>query len=87
MHHRYVIWPLFSTPLSTPTRDNIQIPALARQLSTALNQTSYLNTQEAAFAFLALGKLARQTANSTATATLTAGNTSPWNNVQWATEP
>ena len=57
-------------------RDNIQIPALARQLSTALNQTSYVNTQEAAFAFLALGKLARQTANSTATATLTAGSTS-----------
>ncbi|SFD06445.1 hypothetical protein SAMN05216167_103177 [Spirosoma endophyticum] len=57
-------------------RDNIQIPTLARQLSTALNQTSYLNTQEAAFAFLALGKLARQTANSTVTATLTTGSTS-----------
>jgi hypothetical protein len=54
-------------------RDNIQIPTLARQLSSALKQSTYLNTQEAAFAFLALGKLARQTANSTATATLTAG--------------
>ena len=54
-------------------RDNIQIPALARQLSGALKQTTYFNTQEAAFSFLALGKLARQTAGSTATATLTAG--------------
>lgn len=53
-------------------RDNIQIPALARQLSAALKQSAYLNTQEAAFAFLSLGKLARQTAGSTATATLTA---------------
>ncbi|AKD58850.1 alpha-2-macroglobulin [Spirosoma radiotolerans] len=53
-------------------RDNIQIPTLARQLATALKQSTYLNTQEAAFSFLALGKLARQTANSTATATLTA---------------
>ena len=53
-------------------RDNLQIPVLARQLSNALKQTNYLNTQEAAFAFLSLGKLARQTANSTATATLTA---------------
>jgi uncharacterized protein YfaS (alpha-2-macroglobulin family) len=56
--------------------DNLQIPTLARQLSGALKQTSYLNTQEAAFAFLALGKLARQTANSTATATLTSGGKS-----------
>ena len=56
--------------------DNLQIPTLARQLAGALKQTSYLNTQEAAFAFLALGKLARQTANSTATATLTAGGKS-----------
>lgn len=57
-------------------RDNPQIPTLARQLGTALRQSAYLNTQEAAFAFLALGKLARQTANSTATATLSAGNKS-----------
>ena len=54
-------------------RNNIQIPTLARQLAGALKQATYLNTQEASFAFLALGKLARQTANSTATATLTAG--------------
>lgn len=54
-------------------RENLQIPVLARQLTGALRQTAYLNTQEAAFAFLALGKLARQTAGSTATATLTTG--------------
>ncbi|MCK8491576.1 alpha-2-macroglobulin family protein [Spirosoma sp. RP8] len=57
-------------------RGNLQIPTLARQLSSALRQSSYLNTQEAAFAFLALGKLARQTATSTATATLAAGGAS-----------
>ncbi|WP_420151283.1 alpha-2-macroglobulin family protein [Spirosoma sp.] len=57
-------------------RGNLQIPALARQLSDALKQNTYLNTQEAAFSFLALGKLARQTANSTATATLTASGKS-----------
>jgi alpha-2-macroglobulin len=50
--------------------DNLQIPTLARQLGTSVQQAAYLNTQEAAFAFLALGKLARQNANSTATATL-----------------
>ncbi|WP_461050286.1 alpha-2-macroglobulin family protein [Spirosoma arcticum] len=54
-------------------RNSLQIPTLARQLSTALRQNTYLNTQEAAFAFLALGKLARQNTNSTATATLSAG--------------
>ena len=54
-------------------RDNLQIPALARQLAGALKQAVYLNTQEASFAFLALGKLARQTATSTATATVTTG--------------
>jgi uncharacterized protein YfaS (alpha-2-macroglobulin family) len=53
-------------------RDNSQIPVLARQLTAALKQSTYLNTQEAAFSFLALGKLAKQTAGSTATATLTA---------------
>ncbi|WP_460983776.1 alpha-2-macroglobulin family protein [Spirosoma fluminis] len=57
-------------------RDNLQIPILARQLASALRQASYLNTQEAAFALLALGKLARQNANNTATATLTTGGKS-----------
>lgn len=55
-------------------RDNLQIPTLARQLTSALKQTTYLNTQEAAFAFLSLGKLARQAANSTVTATIAAGS-------------
>ena len=54
-------------------RDNLQVPTLARQLNTVVQQSPYLNTQEAAFAFLALGKLARQNAGSTATATLTGG--------------
>jgi uncharacterized protein YfaS (alpha-2-macroglobulin family) len=57
-------------------RDNLQIPTLARQLSGALRQSSYMNTQEAAFAFLALGKLARQNANNVATASLAAGGKS-----------
>ncbi len=56
--------------------DNIQIPAMARQLSGAVRMSSYLNTQEAAFALLSLGKLARKNAGSTATATLTAGGKS-----------
>lgn len=54
-------------------RDNLQIPTLARQLGVAVQQAPYLNTQEAAFAFLALGKLARQNAGGTATAALTGG--------------
>ncbi|MBO0938225.1 alpha-2-macroglobulin family protein [Fibrella sp. HMF5335] len=56
--------------------DNLQVPTLARQLNTVVQQSPYLNTQEAAFAFLALGKLARQNAGSTATATLTGGGKS-----------
>ena len=47
--------------------DNLQIPNLARQLSQALNATSYLNTQEAAFSFLAMGKIAKRNANSNVT--------------------
>jgi uncharacterized protein YfaS (alpha-2-macroglobulin family) len=52
--------------------DNLQIPTLARQLSQALNTSSYLNTQESVFAVLALGKIAKKAATSTATATLSA---------------
>jgi uncharacterized protein YfaS (alpha-2-macroglobulin family) len=48
--------------------DHPQIPQLARQLSTALSSTPQLNTQEAAFSVLALGKMARKTSNSTVTA-------------------
>ncbi len=50
---------------------NLQIPAMARQLSQALANASYLNTQEAVFTFLALGKLAKQNANSNVTAKIT----------------
>jgi uncharacterized protein YfaS (alpha-2-macroglobulin family) len=51
--------------------NNLQIPTLARRLSQALNSASYLNTQEAAFSFLALGKLAKKNASSTVTAKIT----------------
>jgi alpha-2-macroglobulin len=50
--------------------DNLQIPPLARQLSQAIKSASYLNTQEAGFAVLALGKLAQRTSGSTVTATV-----------------
>ena len=53
---------------------NLQIPTLARRLSQALNSTAYLNTQEAAFSFLALGKLAKKNAGSTVTAKLAVGS-------------
>ncbi|MFD1142800.1 alpha-2-macroglobulin [Larkinella insperata] len=62
---------VLNTLLETDS-DNLQIPALARQLSLALNSSPYLNTQESVFAVLALGKLAKKAAQSTATATLTA---------------
>jgi uncharacterized protein YfaS (alpha-2-macroglobulin family) len=52
--------------------NNPQVPALARQLSRQLKGARWLNTQECAFALLALGKVARKNAGSTATATLTA---------------
>ncbi len=61
---------LVLTNLVDTDPDNLQIPTLARQLSGAVQQADYLTTQEAAFAFLALGKLAKQNAGSTATATL-----------------
>lgn len=51
---------------------NAQIQVLGRQLSQAIQLAPYLNTQEAAFAVLALGKLARKTANSTVTASVSA---------------
>ncbi|MCF2506591.1 MG2 domain-containing protein [Dyadobacter sp. CY107] len=52
--------------------DNVQIPVLARQLSKTVQSVAYLNTQEAAFSVLALGKLAKKTAGSTVTATVSA---------------
>jgi hypothetical protein len=55
---------------------NLQIPILSRQLSKAIQSASYLNTQEASFAVLALGKLAKKTSGSTVTATVTANGKS-----------
>ncbi|MCC2548039.1 alpha-2-macroglobulin family protein [Hymenobacter sp. BT175] len=46
--------------------------SLTRQLSRQVKQAGWLNTQERAFALLALGKVARQNAASTATASLLA---------------
>lgn len=55
---------------------NAQIPVLGRQLSLAIQSASYLNTQEAAFAVLALGKLAKKTSKSTVTASVSANGKS-----------
>jgi uncharacterized protein YfaS (alpha-2-macroglobulin family) len=52
---------------------NLQITPLGRQLSQAIQSAAYLNTQEAAFAVLALGKLAKKTSGSTVTASISAG--------------
>ena len=51
---------------------NPQVNALARQLSRQVHDTPYLNTQERAFALLALGKIARRAQASTAVADLLA---------------
>ncbi|GAA4026981.1 alpha-2-macroglobulin family protein [Hymenobacter glaciei] len=50
--------------------NNPQIPSIARQLSRQMKASPWLSTQESAFALLALGKMARQNARSTATASL-----------------
>lgn len=47
---------------------NRQIPQMAQHVSARLKSDRWLNTQERAFSFLALGKLARHAARSTATA-------------------
>jgi uncharacterized protein YfaS (alpha-2-macroglobulin family) len=52
---------------------NPQVGAMARQVSDRLAQRSWYSTQECAFGFLALGKLARASAQSTAIATVKAG--------------
>ena len=51
---------------------NPQVVGLSRQLSRQVKQANWLSTQERAFALLALGKLAKQNAGSTATAQLLA---------------
>ncbi|HVG14218.1 MAG TPA: hypothetical protein VM935_04625, partial [Chitinophagaceae bacterium] len=47
---------------------NGQVPVMAKHLTQRLKSDPYLNTQERAFSFLALGKLAKTTAQSTITA-------------------
>jgi uncharacterized protein YfaS (alpha-2-macroglobulin family) len=47
---------------------NAQVPVMAKHLTQRLKSDPYLNTQERAFSFLALGKLAKTTAQSTITA-------------------
>lgn len=47
---------------------NAQVPVMARHVADKLKTRYYLSTQERAFSFLALGKLARSANNSTATA-------------------
>ncbi|GAA3988417.1 alpha-2-macroglobulin family protein [Hymenobacter antarcticus] len=50
--------------------NNPQIPGIARQLSRQMKAAPWLSTQESVFALLAFGKIARQNAKSTATASL-----------------
>jgi uncharacterized protein YfaS (alpha-2-macroglobulin family) len=54
---------------------NPQIGTLAKQLSEQYRVAEYLNTQEHAFTFLALGKLARKANQSNITAQISAGGT------------
>jgi len=50
--------------------NNPQVGILARQVSEQMKNSPYLNTQENVFGLLALGKIARATNNTTATATV-----------------
>lgn len=50
--------------------DNPQVAALARQVGEMMNRDTWMSTQERAFAMLALGKLAGQSANDNITATV-----------------
>jgi hypothetical protein len=77
----------FNNSFSSPLRDealalnalieadenDLQIPTMARHLTDAVRNASYLNTQENAFILLSLGKLARKTADSQAMAQVTRG--------------
>jgi uncharacterized protein YfaS (alpha-2-macroglobulin family) len=55
---------------------NAQIGMLAKHLSEQLKNQYYLNTQETAFALIALGKVARKNAEATVTAEIKSDNTS-----------
>lgn len=52
---------------------NAQVPVMAKHISDRLKTDTYLNTQERAFSFLALGKLARSAAASNVTAEIRSG--------------
>ncbi len=52
---------------------NLQIPVLARLLSQSLKAQPWLSTQEEAFSFLALGKLAKKANNTQLVATIKSG--------------
>jgi uncharacterized protein YfaS (alpha-2-macroglobulin family) len=52
---------------------NAQVPVMAKHVSDRLKKERYLNTQERAFSFLALGKIARNAAKSTITADVKVG--------------
>ena len=51
--------------------DNVQLIQMARRLSTAIKTEKYLNTQERAFAFLALGKFLNKKKTGNVNATVT----------------
>ena len=50
--------------------DNVQIPIMVRHISQQLNRMDYINTQEAAYSFLALGKFTRRLSKENVTATI-----------------
>jgi alpha-2-macroglobulin len=50
--------------------NNLQIPSMANQLSAAVKNSQWLNTQEQAFTFLVFGKLSKQANRATVTATV-----------------
>jgi len=50
--------------------DNVQIPIMVRHISQQLNRMDYVNTQEAAYSFLALGKFTRKLSKENVTATI-----------------
>ncbi|MFN0276936.1 MAG: alpha-2-macroglobulin family protein [Chitinophagales bacterium] len=50
--------------------EHVQIPMLAKQLSQKMQAAKYLNTQENAFGFVALGKVSRRSKDSNVTATI-----------------
>jgi hypothetical protein len=53
-------------------KQNPQIPVMAKHLSEQIRNRNYLNTQETAFALLALGKIAKQSQQSQINANITA---------------